>query len=77
MAFVVLAAINSTGWLPPALPELGSDLSKVFLITAISALGMKTRLQELVRVGIKPVVLMVLQSMLLIGLVVGFLRLSI
>jgi uncharacterized integral membrane protein (TIGR00698 family) len=77
VAFVVLAAINSTGWLPPALPELGGELSKVFLVTAIAALGMKTRLQELVRVGIKPVVLMVLQSMLLIGLVVGFLRLSI
>ncbi|MBF7731171.1 YeiH family protein [Pseudomonas sp. N040] len=76
VAFVLLAAVNSSGWLPPALPELGSDLSKVCLVSAIAALGMKTRLQELVRVGLRPILLMVLESALLVGLVIGFLRFS-
>ena len=77
VAFIVLAAINSTGWLPPALPALGSDLSQVCLVTAIAGLGMKTRLQELVRVGFKPILLMLLESALLVGLVIGFLKFSV
>ncbi len=76
VAFVLLAAINSTGWLPPALPALGSDLSQVCLVTAIAALGMKTRLQELANVGLRPILLMVLESALLVGLVIGFLHFS-
>jgi uncharacterized integral membrane protein (TIGR00698 family) len=76
VAFVLLAVINSTGWLPPALPALGSDLSQVCLVTAIAALGMKTRLQELASVGIRPILLMVLESALLVGLVIGFLHFS-
>lgn len=70
VAFLLLAAINSSGWLPPALPALGSDLSQVCLVTAIAALGMKTRLQELVRVGWRPILLMVAESLFLVALVV-------
>lgn len=77
VAFVVLAAINSSGWLPPALPALGSDLSQVCLVAAIAALGMKTRLQELTRVGFRPILLMLFESAVLVGLVLGFMHLSV
>lgn len=76
VGFVVLAAINSTGWLPPALPALGSEFSQVCLVTAIAALGMKTRLQELASVGVRPILLMIMESAVLVGLFVAFLHLA-
>lgn len=59
VGFLLLAALNSTGWIAPAIQTLGNDLSRWCLIVAISALGMKTRLRELAAVGIKPILLMV------------------
>lgn len=76
IGFLLLAAINSSGWLPSAIPALGSDLSQTCLVTAIAALGMKTRLQQLARVGLRPILLMLLESALLVGLVIGCLRFS-
>ena len=47
----------------------GNDLSRWCLIIAISALGMKTQLKELASVGIKPVALMVGETVFLAALV--------
>src|SRR5574337_921281 len=58
VAFAVLVAINSTGWLPRPLTGAGSDLSRWCLVAAIAAIGMKTQLKELTTVGLKPVLLM-------------------
>ncbi|UTW12378.1 YeiH family protein [Marinobacterium rhizophilum] len=69
VGFILLACLNSTGWLTPSLQGLGSDLSRGCLVIAISALGMKTRLGELAAVGIKPILLMVGESIFLIALV--------
>jgi uncharacterized integral membrane protein (TIGR00698 family) len=65
VAFVVLAAINSTGWVGSATQKFGNDLSQWCLVTAISAIGMKTQLKELTSVGIKPIVLMVGETVFL------------
>jgi uncharacterized membrane protein YadS len=51
-----------------------NDLSGGCLVVAISALGMKTQLKELARVGIKPIVLMVGETVFLALLVIGMLR---
>jgi uncharacterized integral membrane protein (TIGR00698 family) len=74
VAFAVLVAINSTGWLPGAVAQGGSELSRWCLVAAIAGIGMKTQLKELARVGLKPVVLMVGETVFLVGLVVGLLR---
>jgi uncharacterized integral membrane protein (TIGR00698 family) len=74
VAFAVLVAINSTGWLPGAAAKGGSELSRWCLVAAIAGIGMKTQLKELARVGLKPVVLMVGETVFLMGLVVGLLR---
>jgi uncharacterized integral membrane protein (TIGR00698 family) len=74
VAFAVLVAINSTGWLPGAVAQGGSALSRWCLVAAIAGIGMKTQLKELARVGLKPVVLMVGETVFLVGLVVGLLR---
>jgi uncharacterized integral membrane protein (TIGR00698 family) len=74
VAFAVLVAINSTGWLPTAAAQGGSELSRWCLVAAIAGIGMKTQLKELARVGLKPVVLMVGETVFLVGLVLGLLR---
>jgi uncharacterized integral membrane protein (TIGR00698 family) len=73
VAFALLVAINSTGWLPGAVAQGGSELSRWCLVAAIAGIGMKTQLKELARVGLKPVVLMVGETVFLVGLVVGLL----
>lgn len=74
VAFAALVAINSTGWVPAAVQSLGNDLSRWCLVTAIAGIGMKSQLRELVEVGIKPVALMVGETVFLAGLVLVLLR---
>jgi uncharacterized integral membrane protein (TIGR00698 family) len=70
VAFAVLVVIASTGWIPPSVIELGSVVSRWFLVTAIAAIGMKTSLKSLVDMGLKPVMLVVVETLFLAGLVV-------
>ena len=58
VGFLVLACINSTGWLPGVVAKTGSDLSRWLLVASIAGIGMKTQLKELITVGFKPVALM-------------------
>ena len=74
MAFAVLVAINSTGWLPGAVAKGGSELSRWCLVAAIAGIGMKTQLKELATVGLKPVLLMVGETVFLVALVLVLLR---
>jgi uncharacterized integral membrane protein (TIGR00698 family) len=74
VAFAVLVAVNSTGWLPEALPALGGDVSRWCLVAAIAAIGMKTQLRDLATVGVKPVLLMLGETVFLAALVIGALR---
>jgi uncharacterized integral membrane protein (TIGR00698 family) len=74
VAFAVLVAINSTGWVPHAVQTAGSDISRWFLVISIAGIGMKTHLKELATVGIKPVVLMVGETLFLAGLALLLLR---
>ncbi|MCY1350296.1 hypothetical protein D9M69_365240 [compost metagenome] len=74
VGFVVLAAVNSTGFIPPAVQDAGNELSRWCLVIAISALGMKTQLKELAAVGIKPILLMVGETAFLAALVLAMLH---
>jgi uncharacterized integral membrane protein (TIGR00698 family) len=74
VAFAVLVAINSTGWLPGAVAQGGSELSRWCLVAAIAGIGMKTQLKELATVGVKPVLLMVGETVFLVALVLALLR---
>jgi uncharacterized membrane protein YadS len=67
--FLILACINSTGWIAPAVQGGINELSRWCLVISISALGMKTRLKELAAVGIKPILLMVGETVFLVVLV--------
>ena len=74
VAFALLVAINSTGWVPQSVLTLGNDTSRWCLVAAIAAIGMKTQLKELSTVGIKPFVLMVGETIFLAVLVLLLLR---
>ena len=69
VGFLLLAWINSTGWVPLLVQNGLNDVSRWCLITAISALGVKTQLKELASVGLKPILLMLGESVFLVGLV--------
>ena len=74
VGFAVLVAVNSTGWMPAAVATAGGDLSRWLLVAAIAGIGMKTRLQELATVGLKPVLLMVGETVFLAGLTLALMR---
>ena len=69
LAFAGFVLLNSTGWLPSAVAECGSDVSRWCLVAAVAALGMKTHLRELATVGLKPIALMVGETAFLAVLV--------
>jgi uncharacterized integral membrane protein (TIGR00698 family) len=69
LGFGALVLLGSTGWLPPAVVQGGSELSRACLVMAIAAIGMKTQLRELASVGFKPVLLMLGETVFLAALV--------
>jgi len=75
VGFLILAAINSTGLITQPVQGFGTALSGWCLVTAISAIGMKTQLKELTSVGIKPIVLMLTETVFLAGFVLIAIRL--
>jgi uncharacterized integral membrane protein (TIGR00698 family) len=75
VAFALLVALNSTGWIPKELNTAGSDLSRWCLVAAIAGIGMKTHLKELATVGFRPVALMVAETVFLALLTLVLLRL--
>jgi uncharacterized integral membrane protein (TIGR00698 family) len=60
--FAALVAVNSFGLISKPVEAGANDLSRALLVIAIAALGMKTSFGELVKVGWRPVALMVLET---------------
>jgi uncharacterized integral membrane protein (TIGR00698 family) len=71
VGFAALVLIGSAGWISVPVVEAGSTLSRWCLVTAIAAIGMKTSLKSLVDMGPRPVVLIVLETLLLAGVVLA------
>ncbi len=69
IAFVVIVAINSTGYVPTEILEGMTELSRWCLIIAMVGLGMKASFKELSSMGWKPVVLLVSETLFLAVLV--------
>ena len=71
VAFIALVIVNSTGWVPGPAHDFLTPISSWCLLTAVAALGVKTSLKTLTDVGLAPVGVMVLQTLLLAGLAIG------
>lgn len=73
--FLALATLNSLGVVPADVRNAVSQVSAFLIITAIAALGMKTSLLALARIGIGPVMLLITETifvgLLVVGLIYG------
>jgi uncharacterized integral membrane protein (TIGR00698 family) len=69
VVFVLLMLFNSLLHLPEVVVSMGHGLSRAFLVAAMAAIGIKTHLKDILSVGWKPVVLMVLETVFLAVLV--------
>ncbi|UTW11177.1 YeiH family protein [Marinobacterium rhizophilum] len=76
IGFVVLFTLNSLGWMPQMIVEPMADSASWLLLTAIAALGVRTSLKEILTVGIKPVLLVVSETIFIMLLVLGFISFS-
>ena len=74
VAFGVLVAFNSAVALPKPLLEFASELSRFTLIVAIAAIGMRTSLKELTVLGLRPVLLMVAETVFLAGIIIVMMK---
>jgi uncharacterized integral membrane protein (TIGR00698 family) len=75
VSFVGLVIVNSLEVLPGWLVGAGNALSREFLVAAMAAIGMKTHLKDILSVGWKPVILVLMETLFLAGLFFGLLRL--
>ena len=73
VVFALFVAVNSMGWIPATVVDWGSAVSRACLVMAIAAIGMKTSLKSLVDMGLKPVLLVVLETLVLAAMVLGVL----
>lgn len=70
-AFLVLVSLNSFHLLPTAIVTLSGEVARWCLLIAVAALGIRTNLGELVRVGPKPMLAMLVQTLLLGGFILA------
>ncbi len=71
VVFALLVVLGSAGWVPTRAIEAGGTASTWLLVTAMGAIGMKTSLRALVKVGPKAVLLVVGETVFLGALVLG------
>ena len=70
VAFVVLVAANSFGLIGPDMAAALTTISRWCLLCAVSALGIRTSIGSLAVVGPRPLIAMVLQTVLLAAFVI-------
>ena len=73
VVFVVLMRVNSTGWVPASVQSGASNVSQAFLVLAIAGVGLKTSLQDVTRLGWRPVAMIFLVTLGLAFLTGGYL----
>ncbi|NVJ99114.1 MAG: putative sulfate exporter family transporter [Alphaproteobacteria bacterium] len=69
VAFVVIVVFNSFVSIPAIASETLTSFSRFCLITAIAAIGLKSNLKQVMEVGLRPVFLMVAETVWLAALV--------
>lgn len=71
VAFAVIVLLNSAGLIPEMVRETMEDMSRWLLVLAISALGMKTSLQEMTKVGGRTIAIVIFETVFLATLAIG------
>ena len=73
LGFLAFFAANTVGVMPPPVVELLSTAASVLLLLAITALGIRTSLKEVLSIGFRPIILLCTETAVLAALVLGFL----
>ena len=74
VAFVILVGMNSLGLFSQTATAIAAEVSRWALLTAIAAVGLKTSLREVVKVGLPAIALLVTETVFLGGLIVAILK---
>lgn len=69
IAFAVLMTLNSLVSLPQIITDSATDISRFALVISIAAIGMKSNLSKMLTVGVKPILLLVIETLWIAGLV--------
>ena len=69
IVFVILMAVNSLADLPLVLIDSATNISRFALVISIAAIGIKSNLSQMLTVGIKPILLLVLETLWIGGLI--------
>jgi uncharacterized integral membrane protein (TIGR00698 family) len=69
--FVLLVALNSLGWIPPAWHGAINEASRGCLVVAIAALGVKTSFSTLIDAGWRSFALLLIETLWLAALVLA------
>lgn len=70
LAFVVLVMLSSVGTINPAVAQEAGDASRWMLVTAIAAAGVKTSFEDLLKLGWKPVAMLLGETVFIVSFVV-------
>ncbi len=73
VGFMALVLANSVGMVTPRLNDALGPVSRACLVVAISALGIKTSFEELVKLGWRPMALMLLETLWLVAVFAAYL----
>lgn len=73
--FLVLAALNSLNLIPQGIAQTLSAASRWFLLTAIAAVGMKTNIKELLKVGGAAIGLLTIETAFIAGIILAGVKL--
>ena len=73
IGFIVLFAVNSSGFIPTEVIQPVANLAPVLLLVAIAALGIRTSMQEVITIGMKPVLLIVGETVFIAAIIVAYL----
>lgn len=71
LAFIVLVMLASVGTITPDMAQTAGNASRWMLVTAIAAAGVKTSFEDLLKLGWKPVALLVGETVFIVALVVA------
>jgi len=71
VAFVAFVIVGSLGWIPQPVGAALNELSRGCLVVAIAAVGLKTSLAEMRKVGARAMVLLGVETLFLAVFVLG------
>ena len=60
--FLALVVVNSAGWLPTEVAQGVGAFSRLCLVVAIAALGLKTSFEQLAKAGWQPITLLLIET---------------